>query len=87
MPAAQKNLSGSGAWDSEGLAQRATRALKAAYPELGVITDVALDPFTTHGQDGIIDHDGYVMNDVTVEALVRQAVSMPMPVSDTVRRT
>lgn len=75
VPAAQKNLSGSGAWDSEGLAQRATRALKAAYPELGVITDVALDPFTTHGQDGIIDHDGYVMNDVTVEALVRQAVS------------
>ena len=47
VPAAQKNLSGSGAWDSEGLAQRATRALKAAYPELGVITDVALDPFTT----------------------------------------
>lgn len=75
VPAAQKNLSGSGAWDPEGLAQRATRALKAAYPELGVITDVALDPFTTHGQDGIIDHDGYVMNDVTVEALVRQAVS------------
>ncbi|MDX1634537.1 MAG: porphobilinogen synthase [Marinobacter sp.] len=75
VPPEQKNLSGSGAWDSEGLAQRATRALKAAYPELGVITDVALDPFTTHGQDGIIDHDGYVMNDVTVEALVRQAVS------------
>ncbi|WP_282433944.1 porphobilinogen synthase [Marinobacter caseinilyticus] len=75
VPAANKNLSGSGAWDSEGLAQRATRALKRHYPELGVITDVALDPFTTHGQDGIIDPEGYVLNDVTVEALVRQAVS------------
>ncbi|WP_404369169.1 porphobilinogen synthase [Marinobacter sp.] len=75
VPPEQKNLSGSGAWDSEGLAQRASRALKQAYPDLGVITDVALDPFTTHGQDGIIDHDGYVINDVTVEALVRQALS------------
>ncbi|MEP4392008.1 MAG: porphobilinogen synthase, partial [Marinobacter sp.] len=55
VPAEYKNLSGSGAWDSDGLAQRAVRALKDAYPELGVITDVALDPFTTHGQDGIID--------------------------------
>jgi porphobilinogen synthase len=51
------------------------RALKAALPQLGVITDVALDPFTTHGQDGIIDDAGYVLNDVTVDALVRQAVS------------
>src|SRR5690554_2968983 len=71
----KKNLSGSGAWDSDGLAQRAVRALKKAYPELGVITDVALDPFTTHGQDGIINNEGYVLNDVTVEALVNQAVS------------
>jgi porphobilinogen synthase len=70
-----KNLSGSGAWDADGLAQRAVRALKKAYPELGVITDVALDPFTTHGQDGIIDNDGYVLNDITVEALVNQALS------------
>nr|WP_091701812.1 porphobilinogen synthase [Marinobacter persicus] len=75
VPAGKKDLAGSGAWDPDGLAQRATRALKAAYPELGVITDVALDPFTTHGQDGIIDDNGYVLNDVTVEALVKQAVS------------
>lgn len=75
VPPADKNLSGSGAWDAEGLAQRATRALKQQFPELGVITDVALDPFTTHGQDGIIDDNGYVLNDVTVEALVNQAVS------------
>jgi porphobilinogen synthase len=70
-----KDLSGSGAWDPEGLAQRAVRALKRAFPELGVITDVALDPFTTHGQDGIIDDQGYVLNDGTIEALVRQALS------------
>lgn len=70
-----KNLDGSAAWDRDGLAQRAVRAIKQACPELGVITDVALDPFTTHGQDGIIDDDGYVLNDITVEALVRQALS------------
>jgi porphobilinogen synthase len=75
VPAEQKNLSGSGAWDPQGLAQKATRALKKAFPQLGIITDVALDPFTTHGQDGIIDEQGYVINDVTVEALVRQALS------------
>lgn len=75
VSADKKNLSGSGAWDSDGLAQRAVRALKKAHPELGVITDVALDPFTTHGQDGIINNEGYVLNDVTVEALVNQAVS------------
>jgi porphobilinogen synthase len=70
-----KSLDGREAWNPEGLAQRAVRALKKALPELGVITDVALDPFTTHGQDGIIDATGYVMNDVTVEALVKQALS------------
>ncbi|MEE4174683.1 MAG: porphobilinogen synthase [Xanthomonadales bacterium] len=63
------------AWNPEGLAQRAVRALKERFPELGVITDVALDPFTTHGQDGLLDEDGYVTNDRTVEALVRQACS------------
>ena len=63
------------AWNPEGLAQRAVRALKAEYPQLGVITDVALDPFTTHGQDGLIDDSGYVLNDETVEVLVRQALS------------
>ena len=63
------------AFNPDGLAQRAVRALKDALPELGVITDVALDPFTTHGQDGLIDASGYVMNDETVEVLVRQALS------------
>jgi porphobilinogen synthase len=72
---AAKTLDGREAWNPEGLAQRAVRALKAALPELGVITDVALDPFTTHGQDGIIDDTGYVLNDVTVAALVKQALS------------
>jgi len=70
-----KSLDGREAWNPDGLAQRAVRALKQAVPGLGVITDVALDPFTTHGQDGIIDATGYVMNDVTVEALVKQALS------------
>jgi porphobilinogen synthase len=70
-----KSLDGREAWSPEGLAQRAVRALKKAVPELGVITDVALDPFTTHGQDGIIDATGYVVNDLTVEALVKQALS------------
>jgi porphobilinogen synthase len=75
VPAEHKALQGSGAWDPQGLAQRAVRALKQAHPELGVITDAALDPFTTHGQDGIIDDKGYVLNDITVEALVKQALS------------
>lgn len=63
------------AWNDEGLVQRATRALKQRFPELGVICDVALDPFTTHGQDGLIDESGYVLNDETVAALTRQALS------------
>ena len=63
------------AWNPEGLAQRAVRALKKAYPELGVMTDVALDPFTSHGQDGLMNEQGYIVNDETVEALVKQAVS------------
>jgi len=63
------------AWNPEGLAQRAVTALKAQFPEFGVITDVALDPFTTHGQDGLIDDTGYVMNDATVDVLVKQALS------------
>jgi porphobilinogen synthase len=63
------------AYNPDGLAQRAVRAIKDAVPDLGVITDVALDPFTTHGQDGLIDAEGYVLNDETVEVLVRQAVS------------
>ncbi|MEQ1581686.1 MAG: porphobilinogen synthase [Steroidobacteraceae bacterium] len=63
------------AWNPDGLAQRAVRAVKKAVPSLGVITDVALDPFTTHGQDGLIDASGYVVNESTVEALVKQALS------------
>ncbi len=63
------------AYNPNGLAQRAVQALKQAVPQMGVITDVALDPFTTHGQDGLIDATGYVMNDETVEVLVRQALS------------
>jgi len=63
------------AYNPDGLAQRAVRALKQAYPDLGIITDVALDPFTSHGQDGLIDETGYVLNDETVEVLVKQALS------------
>jgi porphobilinogen synthase len=74
-PDEAKSEDGGEAWNPEGLAQRAVRAVKQAVPELGVITDVALDPFTTHGQDGIIDAAGYVVNDITVEALVKQALS------------
>lgn len=70
-----KSLDAKEAWNPEGLAQRAVRALKKNFPELGIITDVALDPFTTHGQDGIIDESGYVLNDNTVNALVKQAIS------------
>ncbi len=70
-----KTEDGCAAWNPDGLAQRAIAALKSSHPDLGVISDVALDPFTTHGQDGIIDESGYVLNDVTVDALVKQAVS------------
>jgi porphobilinogen synthase len=72
---AAKSLDAAEAWNPDGLCQRAVRALKKNFPELGVMTDVALDPFTTHGQDGIIDDDGYVLNDITVEALVKQSLS------------
>jgi Delta-aminolevulinic acid dehydratase len=72
---ATKSLDGREAFNPDGLAQRAVKALKDACPELGVITDVALDPYTTHGQDGIIDDTGYVLNDETVETLVKQALS------------
>jgi porphobilinogen synthase len=74
-PPEAKSLDAAEAWNPDGLAQRAVRALKQRFPELGVITDVALDPFTTHGQDGLVDDSGYVVNDATVAALVRQAVS------------
>ena len=70
-----KSLEAVAAWDDDGLCQRAVRALKSRFPELGVITDVALDPYTSHGQDGIVDDAGYVINDTTVDALVQQALS------------
>ena len=63
------------AWNPQGLVQRAIRALKAALPDLGVITDVALDPYTSHGQDGLLDDCGYVVNDETIEVLIKQALS------------
>ncbi|MDJ0655098.1 MAG: porphobilinogen synthase [Xanthomonadales bacterium] len=74
-PADVKTDGAEEAYNPDGLAQRAVRALKAAQPELGVITDVALDPFTSHGQDGLVDDQGYVVNDETVDVLVRQALS------------
>lgn len=70
-----KSEAAEAAWDDDGLVSRTVRAIKQRFPELGVMTDVALDPYTSHGQDGIIDGDGYVINDETVEALVRQALS------------
>ena len=70
-----KSLDAIEAYNPEGLAQRTVRALKAEFPDLGVITDVALDPFTTHGQDGLINEQGHIMNDETLEVLVKQALS------------
>ena len=75
VAADRKSLLAEEAFNADGLVQRAVMELKAAVPEMGVITDVALDPFTTHGQDGIIDDAGYVLNDVTSEILVKQALS------------
>ena len=74
-PASVKSEMAEAAYDDDGLAQRAVRAIKAKFPQLGVMTDVALDPFTIHGQDGIIDESGYVLNDITTEVLVKQALS------------
>ncbi|MFT6404347.1 MAG: porphobilinogen synthase [Marinomonas primoryensis] len=71
----KKSLLAEESYNPNGLVQRAVRALKDAFPELGVLTDVALDPYTTHGQDGIIDDSGYVLNDITVDTLVKQALS------------
>ena len=84
VDAERKSLLAEEAFNSDGLVQRAVRALKDALPELGVITDVALDPFTTHGQDGIIDGEGYVLNDVTTEVLVKQALSHALAGADVV---
>jgi porphobilinogen synthase len=75
IEAEHKSLDAAEAYNPEGLVQRAVKALKAAQPTLGIMTDVALDPYTTHGQDGIIDDSGYVLNDETIEVLVQQAIS------------
>ncbi len=75
VEARYKSLNADEAWNADGLVQRAVRAIKEAVPELGIITDVALDPFTTHGQDGIIDDSAYVLNDISSEVLVKQALS------------
>ena len=72
---AHKSLLAEAAYDDNGLIPRAIRALKSAVPELGIITDIALDPYTTHGQDGIIDESGYILNDITVQTLIKQALS------------
>lgn len=74
-PDNKKSDNAAEAYNPEGLAQRSVRALKKAFPELGIITDVALDPFTIHGQDGLINQDGYVINDETITVLVKQALS------------
>jgi len=74
IPQTQKSLRAEAAYDPEGLVPTAIRAIKQRFPELGVITDVALDPYTSHGQDGLIDEQGYVLNDDTVDVLVRQAL-------------
>ena len=75
VPEENKSEDASEAFNPDGLAQRAVHALKQVLPKLGVITDVALDPFTTHGQDGLVDESGYVLNDETVAVLVKQALS------------
>ena len=74
-PLSVKSEDAAEAFNPDGLAQRAVKAVKQAVPEMGIITDVALDPFTSHGQDGLLDEDGYVTNDETVDVLVKQALS------------
>jgi porphobilinogen synthase len=75
VPQVKKSLAGEEAYNADGLAQNAVRAIKAACPNLGVMTDVALDPFTSHGQDGILNENGYIDNDITLDTLVKQAIS------------
>ncbi len=83
-PVDKKSQTAEEAYNPEGLVQRAVRAVKSAIPELGIITDVALDPYTSHGQDGLVGADGYVLNDETIEVLVRQALALAEAGSDTV---
>ncbi len=72
---AAKTADGRIAWDEDGIIPRAIRALKSRFPELGVMSDQALDPYTTHGQDGLIDENGYILNDETIEALIKQSLA------------
>lgn len=83
-PQSVKSLDAAEAWNPDGLVQRTVRAIKSSVPEMGVITDVALDPYTVHGQDGIIDDNGYVINDTTVTALINQALSHAQAGADVV---
>ncbi|HEU0276800.1 MAG TPA: porphobilinogen synthase [Rhodanobacteraceae bacterium] len=80
----KKTADGREAWNDDGLVQRSVRALKAHFPALGVICDDALDPFTTHGQDGLIDETGYILNDETVAALIKQVLSQARAGADIV---
>lgn len=84
VDASRKSLLAEEAYNADGLVQRAVKAMKDALPEFGVITDVALDPFTTHGQDGIIDDSGYVLNDTTRDVLIQQALSHAQAGADVV---
>jgi porphobilinogen synthase len=79
-----KTLNAEEAFNPDGLVQRASRAVKTAVPDMGIMTDVALDPYTTHGQDGIIDGDGYVLNDDTIDVLMQQALSHAQAGADVV---
>ena len=84
IDANKKSLDASEAFNPEGLVPRVVKALKARFPELGVITDVALDPYTTHGQDGVIDASGYILNDTTVAILIKQALCHAIAGADVV---
>lgn len=84
IDSSRKSLGAEEAYNPEGLVPRVVKALKQAFPELGVITDVALDPYTSHGQDGLIDESGYVLNDETLEVLARQALSHAQAGADVV---
>ncbi|HEX7326195.1 MAG TPA: porphobilinogen synthase, partial [Rhodanobacteraceae bacterium] len=84
LEADKKTPDGREAWNDDGVEQRAVRALKSHFPELGVICDDALDPFTTHGQDGLIDDTGYIQNDETIAALIKQVLSQARAGADIV---
>lgn len=84
IDASKKSLDAEEAFNPEGLVQTTVKAIKAKFPQLGVITDVALDPYTSHGQDGIIDDKGYILNDITKEVLVKQALSHAVAGADVV---